>query len=103
MPRFSKAVFEPLVNKTFAVHGMDGRLVEVRLAGITSHDMSPHYESFTLNFVPLEKEEPLPDGSYAMETDGFGPALVFISPTPAGTPDPADYYYESVFNVLREG
>jgi len=102
MTRFSKAIFEPLVNRTFAVHAGGGRQVEVRLAGVVSRDISPRYESFTLNFDPLEKEEPLPDGSYVMEADGFGPALVFISPTPAASPDPSDYYYEAVFNVLLE-
>ncbi|OPY79980.1 MAG: hypothetical protein A4E64_00247 [Syntrophorhabdus sp. PtaU1.Bin058] len=100
--KFSKALFEPLVDKVFTLQRTDGRPVRLRLANITSCTISPRYESFTLNFDPPEGEAALPDGSYIMEAEGFGPIPIFISPTHAGTPDPNKYYYESVFNVLIE-
>ncbi len=104
MTAFRKSMFEPLTNKVFVVHAAGDRRVEVKLTSISERTISPRYESFTLNFDLLKKEEPLPDGSYPMEAEGFGPALVFISAThDPDSPDPGDYYYEAIFNVLREG
>ncbi len=102
MIKFSKTFFEPLVNKTFILHKKDGQTIELQLAGITSRPLSGLYESFTLNFDPPPGETVLPDDSYLLESEGFGPAFIFISATHAGTPDPRRYYYESVFNILIE-
>lgn len=102
MMKFSKAVFEPLVDTIFTLQNNDGQTIELRLAGITSRQMSPRYESFTLNFDPPQGVPALPDDSYSMAAEGFGPALIHISATHAGSPDPNAYYYESVFNVLVE-
>ncbi len=102
MTKFNKAVFEALVHKIFTVQISDGQTIELRLAGISSQQMSVRYESFTLNFDPPQGVPPLPDDSYLMAAEGFGPALIHISATHAGSPDPNDYYYESVFNVLVE-
>lgn len=100
MMKFSKAMFEPLVNKTFRVLVNDEHTVELILAGITPRQISPLFESFSLNFDPPQGAPALPDNSYMLEADGFGPELIHISATHAGTPDPNAYYYESVFNVL---
>lgn len=100
--KFRKALFDPLVDQIFTLHPTNGGPIKLKLTKITTRTISPDYESFALNFDPPEGEPSLPDGSYMMETEGFGPALIFISPTHAGTPDPNKYYYESVFNVLIE-
>ncbi len=100
MTKFSKAVFEPLVHKTFTLRVDNDRVIVLHLAKITSRQMSPRYESFTLQFDPPEGEPPLPDDSYLMEAEGFGPTPIYISATHAGVPDPNAYYYESAFNVL---
>ena len=102
MTKFSKAIFEPLVHKTFAVRIGDDRVIALRLEGIVSRRMSHRYESFVLHFEPPQGEPPLPDDSYLMETEGFGPVPIYISATHAGVPDPNAYYYESVFNVVVE-
>jgi hypothetical protein len=102
MTKFSKAVFEPLVNKNFTLQRKDGQTIKLRLADINTRQMSARYESFILNFDPPQGEAPLPDDSYVMEAEGFGPALIFISATPDGLPDPGSYYYESVFNIFIE-
>lgn len=99
MGKLRKANFAPLVNQIFHIHPGDGRTIPVKLASITSHNMSPHYESFTLNFDLCEDQAALPDGSYLLENENFGQAVIFISPTPGGVPDPRVYYYEAVFNV----
>ena len=100
MTKFSKAVFEPLVGKVFSLQKKGGQTIKLKLAGISSQQISVRYESFTLNFDPPPGEASLPDDSYLMEAEGFGPASVFISATPTGLPDPGSYYYESVFNVV---
>ncbi|MDA8429939.1 MAG: hypothetical protein M0T70_11865 [Geobacteraceae bacterium] len=100
MPKFSKAVFEPLVSSVFTVQIREGQVLPLRLAGITSRQISPLFESFTLNFDPPQGVPALPDDSYLMTAEGFGPELIHMSATHAGTPDPNVYYYESVFNVL---
>lgn len=100
MSIFSKALFEPLVQKTFTLQLVDGHTLELCLDNIVSRQMSPLYETFILNFNPPAGAPPLPDGSYLLAAEGFGPELIHISATHAGTPDPAAYYYESVFNVL---
>ncbi len=100
--KFNRAMFEPLVNEAFTLQKKDGQIIELKLAGITSHRTSPRLESFTLNFDPPRGEPALPDDSYVMATEGFGPTLIFVSATHAGGPDPYEYYYESVFNVFRE-
>lgn len=102
MMKFSKALFEPLVNKSFRVLVNDEYTVELVLSGITPGHISPLFESFSLNFDPPPGVPALPDDSYMLETDGFGPELIHISANHAGTPDPNAYYYESVFNVLVE-
>ena len=102
MAKFSKALFEPLVNCIFTVQISDDQAIPLRLAGITSRHISPLFESFSLNFDPPEGVPALPDDSYPMAAEGFGPELIHISATHAGTPDPNAYYYESVFNVLLE-
>jgi Domain of unknown function (DUF6916) len=102
MTTFSKAIFESLMHKTFTVRTDDRRVVPLHLAGIVSRQMSPRYESFTLHFEPPQGEPPLPDNSYLMETESFGPVPIHISAKHAGVPDPNAYYYESVFNVLIE-
>lgn len=102
MMKLSKAVFEPLVNNTFTLQTRDGQTIALQLTGITSRQMSARYESFALNFDPPQGEAPLPDDSYLMESEGFGPAWIFISATHAGLPDPHRYYYESVFNIFIE-
>jgi hypothetical protein len=99
MPKLRKAAFVPLVNQIFHIHPGDGRRIPVKLASITSHNMSPLYESFTLNFDPPPGEAALPDDSYLMENETLGQAVIFISPTPGYVPDPRIYYYEAVFNV----
>lgn len=103
MPKFSKALFEPLVNSIFTVQTSEDQAIPLRLAGITSRQISPLFESFSLNFDPPQGVPALPDDSYPMAAEGFGPELIHISATHAGTPDPNVYYYESVFNVLVEG
>lgn len=102
MMKFSKALFEPLVNKPFRVLLNDDYKVELTLAGITARQISPLFESFSLNFSPPAGAPVLPDDSYMLEADGFGPELIHVSATHSGTPDPNAYYYESVFNVLVE-
>lgn len=102
MTKFSKALFEPMVDKIFTVQTGDGRTVELLLVNISSRQISPLFESFILNFDPPRGEAPLTDGSYPIAAEGFGPELLHISATHAGTPDPNAYYYESVFNVLVE-
>lgn len=102
MPKFSKAIFEPLVNRVFTVQINDDQAISLRLAGITSRQISPLFESFSLNFDPPLRAVALPDDSYPMSAEGFGPELIHISATHAGTADPNVYYYESVFNVLIE-
>jgi hypothetical protein len=100
--KYSRALFEPMVGKTFIVQVRDGETIELRLADISTQQISPRYESFTLNFDPPPEAPSLPDNSYLMEAEGFGPELIHISATHAGTPDPTVYYYEAVFNVLIE-
>ncbi len=100
--KFSKSLFEPFVGRAFRVHLDDAHILELRLADIGTQQISPLYESFTLNFDPPAGSPALPDGSYPMTADGFGPELIHISATHAGTPDPTAYYYEAVFNVLVE-
>lgn len=102
MMKFSKALFEPLVNKPFRVLVTDEYAVDLILVGITPLQISPLFESFSLNFDPPPGAPALPDNSYILEADGFGPEFIHISATHAGTPDPNAYYYESVFNVLVE-
>jgi hypothetical protein len=96
---FNKALFEPLVGKTFSVQLGDGHALELRLENIASKQASPRYETFVLQFTPPAGAPLLPDDSYPLATDGFGPEMIYISATHAGTPDPGAYYYESVFNV----
>jgi hypothetical protein len=102
MTKFSKDLFEPLVDKVFILHKGDGGIVELRLKNIKSREIARWFESFTLNFDPPKGEPHLPDNTYMMEAEGFGPELVSISAKHAGTPDPTAYYYEAVFNVLKE-
>ena len=102
MANYSKALFESLAGKTFSVQVGDGQSMELLLVNISSRQISQHYESFVLDFDPPRGATPLPDGSYPMAAEGFGPALIHISATHAGSPDPNVYYYESVFNVLLE-
>ena len=102
MAKFNKSVFEPLVEKTFTVQISEGQAIPLRLASITSRQISPLFESFSLNFDPPQGVPAVPDNSYLMAAEGFGPELIHISATHAGTPDPNVYYYESVFNVLNE-
>lgn len=100
--KYSRAFFEPLVGKTFTIRLSDEETIELRLADISTQQISPRYESFTLNFDPPPGAPALPDNSYPMEAEGFGPDLIHISATHAGTPDPSAYYYEAVFNVPVE-
>ena len=100
MAKLRKATFAPCINQIFTIRLNDGRKIPVKLTSITSHNIADQYDSFTLNFDPCEDETALPDGSYVMENENFGPAVIFISPTPAGVPDPRRYYYEAVFNVF---
>ncbi len=102
MATFSKAIFESLVNQVFTLYTGDNRTITLLLESITSSHISDLFESFTLNFEPPANEAPLPDGSYLMENENLGQAVIFISATHAGVPDPQRYYYESVFNVLVE-
>ena len=100
MDKLRKAHFEPFVNQIFHIRLQDGRIIPVKLASITTCHISDRIESFSLNFDPPPGEAALPDGSYLMENENFGQAVIFISPTPAGVPDPRIYYYEAVFNVF---
>ena len=102
MIKFSKALFEPLVSSVFTVQINEDQVIPLRLAGITSRQISPLFESFSLNFDPPLGVPAVPDDSYPMTTEGFGPELIHISATHAGTADPNAYYYEAVFNVLNE-
>jgi len=102
MANFSKALFESMVGKSFSVQVGDGQTMELLLVNISSRQISQHYESFVLNFDPPRGATPLPDGSYPMATEGFGPELIHISANHAGLPDPDAHYYESVFNVVVE-
>jgi hypothetical protein len=99
MAKLRKATFAPFVNQIFNLRPPDGRTIPVKLVSITSSHMADQYESFTLNFDTTGDEPALPDGSYLMENEDFGQAVIFISPTPGGVPDPRIYYYEAVFNV----
>ena len=72
MTKFSKAVFEPLVGKVFSLQKKGGQTIKLKLAGISSQQISVRYESFTLNFDPPPGEASLPDDSYLMEAEGFG-------------------------------
>jgi hypothetical protein len=99
MAKLRKANFSPLVNQIFNIRLNDGRIIPLTLANITTCHISDHYESFTLNFDAPKDETALPDGSYLLENEDFGQAVIFISPTPGGVPDPRIYYYEAVFNV----
>ena len=99
MAKLRKATFMPLVKQTFTIRLNDGRMIPVTLASITTSNISPQYESFTLNFYPPEGEPALPDDSYVLANENLGEAVIFISPTHAGVPDPNKYYYEAVFNV----
>jgi hypothetical protein len=100
MGKLRKTDFLPFINQVFTIRPNDGRMIPVKLASITTCHISDQYECFTLNFDPPDGETALPDGSYIMENDNFGPAVIFISPTPTGEPDPRKYYYEAVFNVF---
>jgi hypothetical protein len=99
MTKLRKATFTPFVNQIFHIRLHNDRKIPVKLVSITSNHISHHYESFTLNFDPPENETALPDDSYLLENADFGQAVIFISPTPGGVPDPRKYYYEAVFNV----
>ncbi|ABK97692.1 DUF6916 family protein [Pelobacter propionicus] len=98
--KFSKTLFESLVGKIFTVHLDGNHVLELRLANISTQQTASRYESFTLNFDPPPGTPALPDDSYLMAAEGFGPELIHISATHAGTPDPNVYYYEAVFNVF---
>lgn len=100
--QFCKALFEPLLEKIFTLHTANGQTLPLRLTSISTQQISPLYESFILNFDPPAGMAALPDDSYLLETEGFGPELIHISATHAGTPDPNVYYYEAVFNVLKK-
>lgn len=99
MDPLRKATFAPLLNQTFTVRLGDGRRIPLRLATIDDREMDRHYESFTLNFDPPDGAAALPDGTYLLENDRLGEAMIFLSPTPAPGPAPGRYYYEAVFNV----
>lgn len=102
MSKFSNAIFEPLVNSIFTLQIREDQAIQLHLASITHRHISPLFESFSLNFDPLQGVPAVPDGSYPMSSEGFGPELIHISATHAGTLDPNAYYYEAVFNVLNE-
>ena len=99
MTKLRKESFAPFVNQVFTICLADDRTISIKLSSITTRDANDQYESFILNFDPPEGEPALPDGSYLVENEKFGQAVIFISPTPAGGPDPGKYYYEAVFNV----
>ncbi len=94
-----KATFAPLVNQRFLIRPNEASAIPVILSSITTQQVNDQYESFTLNFDLIEDSAALPDDSYLMENEQLGQAVIFISPTHAGTPDPRKYYYEAVFNV----
>ena len=94
------ATFSPFIDQTFVVRLGDERTVPLKLTSITSNESGGQYESFSLNFDPLDAGAAvLPDGSYLMEHERLGKTVIFISPTPDGGPKPGRYYYEAVFNV----
>ncbi|NJD90890.1 MAG: hypothetical protein FIA91_05145 [Geobacter sp.] len=99
MEKFSRAMFEQYVGKNFNLQLGADQSIELRLNNITTQQISRTYDSFTLNFDPPAGAAALPDDSYQMTAEGFGPELIHISATHAGTPDPNVYYYEAVFNV----
>lgn len=92
-------MFEPFINQIFTIRPNEELSIPVKLSSITTRHMNDQYESFTLNFDPPEDAASLPDNSYWIENEDFGKAIIFISATHAGTPDPRKYYYEAVFNV----
>lgn len=97
--QFNKQLFEPLVGKIFTVQTGHGQSIELHLNNIATLNIAAKYESFVLNFDPPSNKPALPDDSYVMTAEGFGPELIHLSATHAGTPDPMAYYYEAVFNV----
>jgi hypothetical protein len=97
--KLRKESFAPFVNQVFTICLTDDRTISIKLSSITTRDANDQYESFILNFDPSEGELALPDGSYMVENAQFGQAVIFISPTPAGGPDPGKYYYEAIFNA----
>jgi hypothetical protein len=99
MAKLRKTNFEPFIKQIFNIRLPEGRIIPVKLASITTAHISDYYESFSLNFDAPADAAALPDGSYVLENEGFGQAIIFISPTPTGLPHPPRYYYEAVFNV----
>jgi len=98
---FSKASFEQLLHEDFSLHLTEGQRLALRLDRVRSRQGSPCFEAFSLEFLPPEGAPPLPDGSYLLEAPGFGPEWIHISATHMGGFDPAGYFYESVFNVIK--
>lgn len=99
MGTLRKATFAPLVHQSFAIRLDDDRSIPLKLTSITTRDLSAQFESFTLNFDPLDGAAALPDGSYLLENEQLGQATIFISPTPDVGPEPGRFYYEAAFNV----
>lgn len=102
MSIFSKAMFEPLVGRTFLLHKQDGTHIHLTLTNIEELNVMSRYESFCLTFEAPETEPALPDNSYLLENDQLGRKTLFLSATLTPDPDPNSYFYESVFNIYKD-
>ena len=99
MAKLRRSTFEPIVGQRFVLHKPNGGTLNLLLESIDNAHPIEGYECFTLNFQAPEEESALPDNSYLVENDHLGQVSIFLSATLKPGPNPADYYYESIFNV----
>lgn len=98
MEQWTRSAFAQHLHSVFQVHGPAGMLAPVELVQLTEAPASPHTDSFSLLFRGPTASF-LSQGLYRFEHTHMGAADLFI--VPVGR-DQTGFYYEAVFNRLRQ-
>ena len=90
--------FSKHANTKFQVHFENNTVVELELAKVSEIKLHPRQEEFTIEFRgPLDMV--LSQGTHFFTHDQMGQFELFLVPV---RQDEQGFYYEAVFNRLRE-
>lgn len=92
------AVFAENLNTRFRVNHQDAAVLEVELIEVKPGRSTPRQEQFSLLFQ-APQDVPLQQGMFRLEHDKIGAFDLFLVPV---RKDEQAFYYEAVFNRLRE-
>jgi len=97
LDKLNAEIFSQQLHSKFKVH-LDPAPVQLELAEVTSRDLSPRLEVFSLLFLGPVKP-PLPQKIYRLDHEKLGTFEIFLT---AVAGDAEGISYEAVFNRVRK-